>query len=120
MTRDELRILNAFPPLPKLIGAYELHQATGIASGTVAMAIRRLELAGLTESEWESPPPGDRPPRRLYRLSDAGLRERFERREVAGSGGAPQLLAADRVGPDPRSPGALEYLTAMVAPPTGA
>lgn len=74
MTDSQLRILNAFPPPPKLIGAGELREATGISRDEVLSAVWLLELDGWLESEWENAAPSSsRPRRRLFRLTDAGL-----------------------------------------------
>ena len=54
---------------------FELMQATGLPSGTVYPALRRLENAGLIRSEWEKDEAafaGVRPPRKYYRLSASG------------------------------------------------
>ena len=51
--------------------------ATGLASGTVYPALRRLEEARLLRGKWEDAPAahrGGRPQRRLYELTSAGER----------------------------------------------
>jgi DNA-binding PadR family transcriptional regulator len=54
--------------------------ATGLPSGTVYPALRRLEKAGLIRSSWESQRIADaeqRPARKYYRLTQGG-RDRLE------------------------------------------
>lgn len=50
-------------------------ETTGLPSGTVYPAMRRLERDGLIASRWESQTIADaeqRPPRKYYRLTRAG------------------------------------------------
>jgi PadR family transcriptional regulator, regulatory protein PadR len=54
---------------------FEIMESTGLASGTVYPALRRLELAGMIESRWEEEKQAaaaQRPPRRYYRLTRNG------------------------------------------------
>lgn len=54
---------------------FDIMDATGLASGTVYPALRRLEGAGLLRSVWEEVDAahrGGRPQRRLYRLTKEG------------------------------------------------
>lgn len=54
---------------------FDVMDATGLASGTVYPALRRLEEAGLLRGRWEHAGAAHRdgrPPRRLYELTDAG------------------------------------------------
>lgn len=54
---------------------FDVMDATGLASGTIYPALRRLEEAGLLRAEWENATAaheGGRPPRRLYRLTRQG------------------------------------------------
>ena len=54
---------------------FEIMEATGLASGTVYPALRRLESAGMIESRWEEAryaAAAQRPPRRYYRLTRSG------------------------------------------------
>ncbi len=54
---------------------YSVMEMTGLPSGTVYPALRRLERDSLIRSQWESQSPADaalRPPRKYYRLSRAG------------------------------------------------
>lgn len=55
---------------------FDIMERTGLQSGTVYPALRRLEQSGLIQSKWE---PGDaqdlqRPQRRYYRLTRPGER----------------------------------------------
>jgi DNA-binding PadR family transcriptional regulator len=57
---------------------FEIMQNTGLASGTVYPLLRRFEATGWVSSEWEDAEEGAadrRPPRRYYRLTDAGEAE---------------------------------------------
>lgn len=54
---------------------FDLMDATGLASGTVYPALRRLEEARLLRGRWEEAPAahrGGRPQRRFYELTKAG------------------------------------------------
>ena len=54
---------------------YSVMEMTGLPSGTVYPALRRLERDGLIRSEWESQNIADaglRPPRKYYKLTRAG------------------------------------------------
>ncbi len=54
---------------------YSVMEMTGLPSGTVYPALRRLERDGLIRSEWESQTIADaglRPPRKYYKLTRAG------------------------------------------------
>jgi DNA-binding PadR family transcriptional regulator len=57
------------------IYGYTVMEVTGLASGTVYPALRRLERDQLIESEWEQQSIADaelRPPRKYYKLTRAG------------------------------------------------
>jgi len=64
---------------------FDIIDHTGLPSGTVYPALRRLESAGLVESFWNrgEPEKSGGPPRKYYRLTRSGrerlhlLRERF-------------------------------------------
>ena len=78
------------PPEPKLshtsaiilqaiycgcVYGYNVMETTGLPSGTVYPALRRLEQDGLIRSQWERQSiadAGQRPPRKYYRLTPAG------------------------------------------------
>jgi len=54
---------------------FDIIDATGLPSGTVYPALRRLEAAGCLESEWEDEGAAEaegRPPRCYYRLTPEG------------------------------------------------
>lgn len=54
---------------------FDIMDATGLASGTVYPALRRLEEARLLRGKWDDAPAvdrGGRPQRRLYELTPAG------------------------------------------------
>ena len=57
---------------------FEIMHGTDLASGTVYPLLRRFEAAGWVSSAWEDADHGAaerRPPRRYYRLTDAGRAE---------------------------------------------
>jgi len=57
------------------IYGYTVMEATGLASGTVYPALRRLERDQLIRSQWERQSIADaeqRPPRKYYKLTRAG------------------------------------------------
>ena len=69
---------------------FDIMDATGLASGTVYPALRRLESARLLRGRWEDASAsrrGGRPQRRLYELTPAG--------EIAAAE-ATQKLASQR------------------------
>jgi DNA-binding PadR family transcriptional regulator len=54
---------------------FEIMEVTGLPSGTVYPAVRRLERDGLIRSEWEKQSIADkelRPPRKYYHLTKSG------------------------------------------------
>jgi DNA-binding PadR family transcriptional regulator len=54
---------------------FQLMDATGLPSGTVYPALRRLEAAGLIRSEWEKEKDAfaeQRPARKYYRVTPSG------------------------------------------------
>lgn len=54
---------------------FNVMEATGLPSGTVYPALRRLERGGLIRSQWESQAvadAGQRPPRKYYRITRTG------------------------------------------------
>lgn len=51
---------------------YALSRETGLLSGTLYPILMRLEARGWLETRWETPPPGGRPPRHMYRLTPGG------------------------------------------------
>lgn len=52
---------------------YDLARVTGLKSGTLYPLLMRLHAEGLLEAEWRSSAEPGRPPRHVYRLSEAGL-----------------------------------------------
>ncbi len=57
------------------IYGFNLMETTGLPSGTVYPALRRLEREGLIRSQWESQSVADaglRPPRKYYRITPSG------------------------------------------------
>lgn len=57
---------------------FDVMEATGLPSGTVYPALRRLESQGLVESDWEDDQRArkeGRPRRRYYRCTPAGRRK---------------------------------------------
>jgi PadR family transcriptional regulator PadR len=52
---------------------YELCQQTGLLAGSMYPILMRLADRNLLETTWESDIPVGRPPRHLYRLTEAGL-----------------------------------------------
>ncbi len=81
MSLQTLRVLEVFleNPTEQRSGA-DVHQACGIASGTLYPILLRLEAAGWFVSRWESidPSTAGRPRRRLYRLTSTGQRRASE------------------------------------------
>jgi DNA-binding PadR family transcriptional regulator len=62
------------------IYGFSVMEATGLPSGTVYPALRRLERDGLIQSHWEKQSIADaeqRPPRKYYKLTRSG-RETLE------------------------------------------
>jgi PadR family transcriptional regulator, regulatory protein PadR len=54
---------------------FDIMDATGLPSGTVYPALRRMEAAGLVDSAWEKPAIAQReqrPPRKYYELTKSG------------------------------------------------
>ena len=52
---------------------YDLCQQTELKAGTMYPILIRLADRGLLETTWETEIPVGRPPRHLYRLTEAGL-----------------------------------------------
>ena len=51
---------------------YEIMQITGIRPGTLYPMLARLEDQALLVSQWQEPTIEGRPPRHMYRLTEAG------------------------------------------------
>lgn len=63
---------------------FDIMTITGLASGTVYPALRRLEDAGFVASKWERPAVAQaeqRPPRKYYEVTKAGRTVLAEARE---------------------------------------
>ncbi len=80
---------------------YDLCQQTELKAGTMYPILIRLADRGLLETTWESEIPVGRPPRHLYRLTEAGL-------ELASELGEQKAIAAKakRIRLRPRTEGA--------------
>ena len=67
---------------------FDIMDATGLASGTVYPALRRLEEARLVRGRWEKAPAAQRegrPQRRFYELTTAGEAARADARKKLAS-----------------------------------
>ena len=56
---------------------FDIMDATGLPSGTVYPALRRMETEGIIGSQWESEKKAQseqRPPRKYYKITHAGAR----------------------------------------------
>jgi len=51
---------------------YDLMAQAGVKSGTLYPLLMRLEAQGLLEARWVESPQAGRPPRHVYRLTEAG------------------------------------------------
>lgn len=77
---------------------FDIMDATGLPSGTVYPALRRMETEGLIGSQWESGKKAvaeQRPPRKYYRVTRAGaqvLEQSQKRYPIVGK------LAAEKPG----------------------
>ena len=69
---------------------FEIMDNTGLPGGTIYPALRRIEAAGLVDSEWEEggiAQQEGRPARKYYRLTNAGsdaLQEAAQRFRIVG------------------------------------
>jgi DNA-binding PadR family transcriptional regulator len=78
---------------------FDIMDATGLPSGTVYPALRRMEAAGYIGSKWEAPAVAQReqrPPRKYYELTAPG---RLALEEALG-----RYRLADRPKPRPAKP----------------
>jgi len=71
---------------------YELGRQVSLPAGSLYPILIRLTDRGLLESTWESEPPPGRPPRHLYRLTEAG------RELAAETSPAPRPATTPRLG----------------------
>jgi PadR family transcriptional regulator PadR len=67
---------------------YELGQQVGLKAGSLYPILIRLRDRGLLEAAWEDDPEPGRPPRHLYRLTEAGVRWAAEVAVAAAPGRA--------------------------------
>lgn len=89
LSLQTLRTLEAFLEQPsEELSVADVHQRSGLASGTLYPILLRLESAGWSVSRWESIDASlvDRPRRRLYRLTANGLRRGSEGFTLFGRG----------------------------------
>jgi PadR family transcriptional regulator PadR len=70
---------------------YSLSRTTALQSGTLYPILMRLEERGWLETQWETPPPGGRPPRHMYRLTATGRACANEALSAAKTRGTLQL-----------------------------
>ena len=70
---------------------YALSRETGLQSGTLYPILMRLEERGWLETKWETPAPGGRPPRHMYRLTASGRASAVEAVAAARATGALKL-----------------------------
>lgn len=64
--------LSALLHAPESLHGYEIMQITGVKPGTLYPMLARLEDQALLESRWEETRIEGRPPRHMYRLTEAG------------------------------------------------
>ena len=69
---DILEVIQAFPPHDPAWGL-TICGWTGYSTGTVYPALDRMLKAGWISDRWEEPAPADRPRRRYYDITEAGL-----------------------------------------------
>jgi DNA-binding PadR family transcriptional regulator len=84
---------------------FEVMEVSGLPSGTVYPALRRLERSGYLESDWEheaTAHAAGRPRRRAYRLTASG--DALARQAAARLAGARRFLVDDS-GPEPAEGG---------------
>lgn len=73
-SEQTLRLLRAMAKEPSTWRhGYDLGQETELKAGSLYPILMRLSDRGWLEESWESDPPAGRPPRHLYRLTQAGL-----------------------------------------------
>jgi DNA-binding PadR family transcriptional regulator len=63
---------------------YDISQETDLQSGTLYPVLMRLSDRGYLDSKWEPSATPGRPPRRLYRLTKAGVAYARQQLSVAG------------------------------------
>jgi DNA-binding PadR family transcriptional regulator len=77
---------------------YDISRETGLKSGTLYPILMRLEEHRMLETSWEASVTG-RPPRHMYKLTDAGLRYARtlvseSKEEIAGGAAVPAFGGA--------------------------
>jgi PadR family transcriptional regulator, regulatory protein PadR len=79
--KEEIKLTHTSALILKVISGgsnygFDIMEKTGLPSGTVYPALRRLEQSGWIHAKWESGDAGElqRPQRRYYRLTRAGER----------------------------------------------
>jgi PadR family transcriptional regulator, regulatory protein PadR len=73
---------------------YALARQTDLQSGTLYPILMRLEQRGWLDTQWETPPPGGRPPRHMYRLTSSGRASAVAALAAARKQGALRLALA--------------------------
>ena len=79
---------------------YDLTTETGLKAGSLYPILIRLADRGLLEATWEDPLPQGRPPRHLYRLTQAGLELAATTPSPAAPAARPRPRVALRPQPD--------------------
>ncbi len=91
-SKQTLRVLASLAQRPTSWHyGYALARETGLQSGTLYPILMRLEDRGWLETQWETPPPGGRPARHLYRLTTSGRAWAAEALAVTKKRGALRL-----------------------------
>ena len=73
VSKQTLKLLTALIQKPASWHyGYALSRETQLQSGTLYPILMRLEDRDWLETKWETPPPGGRPPRHMYRLTSSG------------------------------------------------
>jgi PadR family transcriptional regulator len=78
---------------------YELCRELDLKAGTVYPILMRLAERGQVVTSWETDPPSGRPPRHLYRLSDAGVELAAHLRQPVAAPDRTRSTAARRLVP---------------------
>lgn len=82
LKRGERCVLAAMSTEPeKWWHGLDIFEAAGFRAGTGYVSLFRLEQSALIESRWENPE-GERPRRRVYKLTENGRRSAIEHHEA--------------------------------------
>ncbi|WP_309571159.1 PadR family transcriptional regulator [Deinococcus sp.] len=81
-TRAVLHSLLGTYPAPTY--GYDLSKATELKSGTLYPILQRLHEQGYLDAQWEDSTHAGKPPRHIYRLTEAGLKLARERKDATG------------------------------------